>query len=74
MGPNTSLRTQVPYKLNGFPFWLYAFIHSNHRQVSATYVAILRVVKTRIKINLQCIGITYHLKNYKFCLKIKLYI
>ena len=83
MGSNTSLHTQVsvslvPYKLNVSyfysPFWLHALLHSNHRHVSATHVAILRAVKTRIKINLQCVGIISHLKNYNFCLKIKLYL
>ena len=75
MGPNTPLHTQIsvslaPYKLNVsyfyFPFWVHALLQSNHWHVSATHVAIFRGVKTRIKINLQCVGITSHLKNNYF--------
>jgi hypothetical protein len=36
--------------------------HSNHQHVLATHVAILRVVKTRIQIQLQCVKMTPQLK------------
>jgi hypothetical protein len=44
-------------------------LHSNHRHVSATHVAILGVVKTRIKMKLQCVGTTAHFKKIIFVLK-----
>ena len=33
-------------------------LHSEHRYVSVTHVAIFRVVRARIQTHLQCIGIT----------------
>jgi len=38
-------------------------LHGNHRKVSTSHVAIFRVTRSRIKIQLQCVKIT-PVKNY----------
>ena len=37
-------------------------LHTDHRHVSATHVAIFRVVRASIQTHLQCVGITPQLK------------
>jgi hypothetical protein len=44
-------------------------LHSNHRHASTTHVAIFRVVRTRIQLQLQCVKIIPHLKSYSFWLQ-----
>jgi hypothetical protein len=38
-------------------------LHSNHQHVSATHVAIFRVVRTRTQLQLQCVASKQYLKN-----------
>lgn len=49
-----------------FGFTNVILIHNDHRNVSATQVAICSVVSARIQIYLQCVGITPQLKSYGF--------
>lgn len=47
-----------------FGFMNVILIHSDHRNVSATRVAISGVASARIQIYLYCVGITPQLKSY----------
>lgn len=38
-------------------------LHSGHRHVVATHVAIIRFVRTRIQVELKCVHITPQFKN-----------
>jgi len=39
-------------------------LRNRHRHVSATYMTVVRVVRTRIQIQLECVEIIPHLKSY----------
>jgi hypothetical protein len=49
-----------------FGFVNVILLYSDHRHVSATRVAIFRVVSERIQLYLKCFGITPQLQSYSF--------
>jgi len=49
-----------------FGFMNLILLYSDHRHVSATRVAIFRVVSAIIPIYLECVGNTAQLKSYSF--------
>jgi hypothetical protein len=48
--------------INTLGFMSVSLLYCNHRNVSDTHAAIVRVIRTRTQAQLQCVKITSHLK------------